>query len=353
MSRSSSRLFSLSDYSSHPYSIYYGTSGSTAQQNFGQNDDINDVYGYGPDERFRPDRQPYDERENIHLNSLQDIPLLHDRRGATVFGTRHNDPNPNNFYEDERERMFLEDRRMMDEMDSLVHERDDLRRQLDSVVGENVHLQNQHYDANAGPQVVPPPPPPPPRQDSYYPETNYAPSPSGSMPMGQDQSTRHYDSVMDQLKNMQRTAQAFETGHHQPNISPAMNSVAPSAESMNSQWQNPVQYQPPSSEFGTSAHGFDDSTGEASQPPSINGSALEERPNLDQTTEGPKAESRVSGEGDFQGFGGEYELMIKAELKKKTSTEGTDDLVEKEIDVNKKSNQESSSKEETFGSKYL
>ena len=36
----------VSDFSSHPYSTYYGTSGSTAKQNFQQNDEMNDVYGY-------------------------------------------------------------------------------------------------------------------------------------------------------------------------------------------------------------------------------------------------------------------------------------------------------------------
>ncbi|VEU43954.1 unnamed protein product [Pseudo-nitzschia multistriata] len=45
--QSSSRLQMGSDFSSHPYSHYYGTSGSTAKQNFEQNDQINDIYGYG------------------------------------------------------------------------------------------------------------------------------------------------------------------------------------------------------------------------------------------------------------------------------------------------------------------
>ena len=49
---SSSRLFmGVSDFSSHPYSTYYGTSGSTAKQNFQQNDEMNDVYGYDDDRR--------------------------------------------------------------------------------------------------------------------------------------------------------------------------------------------------------------------------------------------------------------------------------------------------------------
>ena len=42
----------VSDFSSHPYSHYYGTSGSTAKQNFQQNDEFNDIYGYGEADRF-------------------------------------------------------------------------------------------------------------------------------------------------------------------------------------------------------------------------------------------------------------------------------------------------------------
>ena len=51
--RGSSRLKMGSDFSSHPYSHYYGTSGSTAKQNFEQNDQFNDLYGYTDYERDR------------------------------------------------------------------------------------------------------------------------------------------------------------------------------------------------------------------------------------------------------------------------------------------------------------
>ena len=53
-----------SDFSSHPYSTYYGTSGSTAKQNFQQNDEMNDVYGYDD----RPGRRIHDDQVDA-LNS--------------------------------------------------------------------------------------------------------------------------------------------------------------------------------------------------------------------------------------------------------------------------------------------
>ena len=91
-----SRLFSSSDMSSHPYSVYYGSSGSTAAQNFDQHDHANDVYGYGS--RSHNDREGEGEQEGSHRNiqSVQDRSLVGGRRGAQLFGTNYIDTNNNN-----------------------------------------------------------------------------------------------------------------------------------------------------------------------------------------------------------------------------------------------------------------
>ena len=69
-SSSSSTLLEMrkSDFSSHPYSTYYGTSGSTAKQNFQQNDEMNDVYGYDD----RPGRRIQDDQLEA-LNSEDEM----------------------------------------------------------------------------------------------------------------------------------------------------------------------------------------------------------------------------------------------------------------------------------------
>jgi hypothetical protein len=369
---SASRLFSASDFSSHPYSVYYGTSGSTAQQNFGQNDDINDVYGYGPDARVQ--EEPFDDHhENRHLQSMQDIPLLDGRRGATVFSRKYNDGGQH-FYEDPNERegffhedRYIEDEHMMEQVDSLLHERDHLRRKLDAVVCENMHLQNQQ-NLNGGPQVMPP------GQNQYSQKPCPMPPP-GPMQMGADQSTRSVvDSVMEELKNMQRTVQAVERNTNAAGNfmnSPAVNSEAPTVERIKSELrnmeqvlQNLDQEQAPSSAFETNKNSYDASTAQTSQPEytSVNGSAsaFEQQRSLENNIEARGPEYTSSGHGSTkfdhaQLFNGANEVVMKAELKKKNGVEGTRDPVERQIDVSKEPNWESPTVngETAFSSEYI
>jgi len=364
---SASCLFSLSDFSSHPYSVYYGTSGSTAQQNFGQNDDINDVYGYGPDARVG--EEPYDDRENRQLQSMQDVKILGGRRGAAMFGTKYDEENQHLYGDprgaEEHERLFhedryIEDQHMMDQMASILHEHDDLRRKLETVVSENIDLQNQQ-NMNGGPQFMPP------EQNQYCP---------------QDQSTSSVvDSVMEQLKNMQRTVQAVEAEQQRRNTngcenlinSPTTISEAPTVESIKSELRNMEQVlqtfgseQTSSTACATNCNGFDPSTGEASQREytSENGSAsvVEQRPNLENNFEELRVESTNSRNGSIkldhaaQIFDTGYEVVIKAELKKKLGVEGTrDQQIEKQIDVGSQEPTRGSPTVcgGTFGSKYL
>jgi len=353
------RLFAESDFSSHPYSVYYGTSGSTAQQNFGQNDDINDVYGYGP-EGGRPDPERFESRkhnQNRNLQSMQAIPLFDGRRGATVFGRKYNGERPQQFYqyprmEDEREMIyhddrFMEDHHVMDQMDSLMHERDHLRRQLDDVVNDNIHLQNQNNMNGVGPQAMPAQGQ---GQNQYYQGNNYVPeqeTPQNQMHMGHDPSTRSVvDSVMDELKNMQRTVQAFEAQHYQgqenggETTPTSVETIKSELKNMEQVLQNLEQEKASSSPYSngqdisgvggttteyTTANGSESSVSQQQQPEtesisSVNGSSMSAHA------------SHI--------FNGEYEVVIKAELKKK-GFEGTHDSVEKQIDVNKDSTRES------------
>ncbi len=352
------RLFAGSDFSSHPYSVYYGTSGSTAQQNFGQNDDINDVYGYGPDGGPEPER--FDSRkhnQNRNLQSMQAIPLFDGRRGATVFGRKYNEERPQQFYqyprmEDERDMMyhddrFMEDRHVMDQMDSLMHERDHLRRQLDAVVNDNIHLQNQNNMNGVGPQAMPAQAQ---GQNQYYHENDYMPEqqvPQNQMHAGQDPSTRSVvDSVMDELKNMQRTVQAFEAQHYQGQENGGENTPA-SVETIKSELKNMEQVlqnleQEKASSYPYS-NGQDATTVGATTTDYTDLNGGESSVSQQQQ---PKTESISSPNGSSMSehashiFNGEYEVVIKAELKKK-SFEGTHDPVEKQIDVNADSTRES------------
>lgn len=368
---SASRLFSASDFSSHPYSVYYGTSGSTAQQNFGQNDDINDVYGYGPDERVQEETFD-DHHENRHLQSMQDIPLIDGRRGAAMFGTKKYNEGGRHFYEDPNERegffhedRYIEDEHMMDQVDSLLHERDHLRRELDDVVSKNMHLQNQQK-LNGSPQVTPP------GQNQYCQDPCPMPPP-GPTHMGADQSTRSaVDSVMEQLKNMQRTVQAVErntNGGGNSMNSPAVNSeaptITPTVERIKSELRNMErelqildQEQASPSAFEANNNGYDASMGETSQPQyiSVNGSAaaFDQQGSLENKIEG----GSVKFDHASHLFNGAYEVVIKAELKKKNGVEDIHDPVEKRIDVSKDPNMESPTVngvngETTFSSKYI
>mmetsp|Transcript_11168 Transcript_11168/g.26838 ORF Transcript_11168/g.26838 Transcript_11168/m.26838 type:complete len:709 (+) Transcript_11168:167-2293(+) len=185
----SSRLGMGSDFSSHPYSHYYGTSGSTAQQNFEQNDEINDIYGYGEatrgrerdrflddpefDDRYADyytgdvggrrgrDRRMVRERGSYRdrptgLDDLREGPARLARvsprnRGAPTFSKRYVD----------EERMMEEDRRMrdiefrrrnndlaerveerhvLDRMDELIQEHDRLAARLDAMEEKSEEL---------------------------------------------------------------------------------------------------------------------------------------------------------------------------------------------------------------------
>lgn len=370
---STSRLFGASDFSSHPYSVYYGTSGSTAQQNFGQNDDINDVYGYAPDvEEVETERfDSHKHGQNRNLQSMQAIPLFDGRRGATVFGRRYNDERPHQFYQDpptahERDMMFhdeefMEDPHVMEQMDSLMYERDHLRRKLDAVVSENIHLHNRKSVDGVAPQVMPPQ-----GQNQYFQATNSMPeqeAPPAQMCMGHNPSTRSVmDSVMDELKNMQRTVQAFEAQHYQghgngdtmnvPATPPSVESMKSELKNMEQVLQNLEQEKAQSSSF---ANGQDASTVGASETDyytNLNGItpplSREQQPmnGSISSADGSKVSDHTS-----QLFDGEYEVVIKAELKKKNGFQATNDQVEKQIDVNKDSTRESPA--ESFSSNYI
>ncbi|VEU40710.1 unnamed protein product [Pseudo-nitzschia multistriata] len=218
---SSSRLFS--DFSSHPYSVYYGASGSTAKQNFSQNDDINDVYGYGPDDRG--DDEPYLNPET-RLRSMQDGARLSGRRGATVFGKRYegipdNLPHPRDeFFRGDpqmvggRDPYFNDDGYMMENPEymedpdvhpeDLMYERENLKGDLDDEILDEMHLQPRH-DMNGIPEPINE------FRDLQYPIDN-AMAPIQTMSMGRDQGTSGVvDEVMTELKNMQQTVLSLQT----------------------------------------------------------------------------------------------------------------------------------------------
>lgn len=347
-----SRLYGVSDFSSHPYSVYYGTSGSTAKQNFGQNDQFNDVYGYGPDEveseEYFDSHHPNSDRS---LQSMQAIPLFDGRRGATVFGSRKYHGGGRDFYRDprmphEHEMMHPEDRMMGDQhmmhhMDSLMHERDHLRRRLDDVYNENKFLHNQNQFNGAGPQNTPPQ-----GQEQYF------PSPEQSLSQQNPATSSAVANVMDELKNMRQTVQAFEAQHHQRNVNGVENSEAedepvttPSVEEMKSELKEMEKVldslereNGQSSDF---ANGYDASGGEASQgeptsfngePTSFNGDGV-----ASMGVESTIASSTIT-DGGHSLFDGEYEVVIKAQLKKKSVSQPS---VEKQIDVNNGSTRES------------
>ena len=358
-SRATSHLFSGSDFSSHPYSIYYGTSGSTAKQNFGQNDDINDVYGYGPDSRGR--EEPYENPHDRRLQSMQDIPLLHDRRGAAVFSTKYKEGRQNYHDYVDRERAFhaetyMDDQySMMNQMDCLLDERDHLRRKLDHVVNENIHLQQNQYNVNGTPE-------PRPEQNQYRQEIS-------SMPQNQA-TTSAVNSVMEELKNMQRNVQALEAqrqGRTTEEIGEFMNSSdseIPTVESLRSELKNMEQKlkeldseQPQSYESVQNGNGYDTSTSEASQQGLSGVEDFNPNPTVEKGAQESKDESTASAH-DFEKlkdaskiFDGQYEVVIKAELKKKIDFEGTPNPVEEQNDINEKSKEDD--RAETFGSKYL
>ena len=355
-----SRLFSTSDFSSHPYSVYYGTSGSTAKQNFSQNDDINDVYGYNPD--FNGREETFDDHGPRGLRSMQDNPLMDGRRGARIFSGKYDE----DFYRDSRalnerdrlfdEEIFMEDQHMMSRMDSIVHERNHLRRKLDSVVNENIYLQNQH-DRNRRPQFIPR------GENQNYPPTNPM---SGTMNMGQNQATKSaIDSVMDELKNMQRTVQAVEAEQQRKNPNGAVNSEISTVDRIKSDLRNMEQElenlsseKEPFATFPKTSNGYDPSMCQNSGAYNFNGRAStpeSEQPTVEYTSEDSGAGNVMSGNGSVSlhpgthHFEGQYEVVIKAELKKKNSFEGTRDPVEKQIDANKGPLPSG----ETFGSKYI
>ena len=403
----SSRLFSKSDFSSHPYSVYYGTSGSTAKQNFDQNDNINDVYGYGPEDR---ETEPYDDSESLRLQSMQDGNRIHGRRGATVFGTKYDGgnrgpppplpppyPKDNGFYKDppgadDGRNQFMEDdrhiddRRVMDRVDSLLHERDNLRRKLDEVVRENMHLQSNPTGNSCPPPFVPT------EQDPYYQQDSPstippAPPPAPIPCMEQDQSTRAaVDSVMDELKNMQQTVRAFEAQQQRfdtssgdgnfVNNAPSLYTEAPTVERVENldrapENSGPEQQQHFSSPATNISYGA--SVGEATQPPeqtsgNCGASFVQERNNIDNNNnnwEAPRAEGGVSPNGlenpdpAAQILNGEYVVVINAEMKPKNNgVDGTRDQNQDER-ITGGGNTEPPQggappfRGETFGSKYI
>jgi len=370
------RLFSISDFSSHPYSVYYGASGSTAKQNFGQNDDVNDVYGYNPDSRGRD--EPYDDRRNRGLRSMQDNPLMDGRRGARVFSGKYDE----DFYGDYRladegdslfhEERLMEDQHMMNRMDSILYERDHLKRQLDSVVNENIYLQNQYeqnqHNINCDPQCMPE------GENQNCPPTNPI---SGSMHTNQNQATKSaIDSVMDELKNMQRTVQAVEAEQRGRNTIEAEDSINSSTMKSESSTVASIKYDLQNMEqelqnlyseqekVTTNSNGPDPPMGEIARAENFNGSTStsvsQRQSNAVSRLEHSRADNMMSdndldsSEHTTHSFNGEYEVVIKAELKKKNSFEGTRDPVEKQIDVSRSPESgKPYSVGESFGSKYI
>ncbi len=344
--RKETRLFGVSDFSSHPYSVYYGASGSTAKQNFGQNDQFNDVYGYGPDEVESEEYfDNHHHNSDRNLQSMQAIPLFDGRRGATVFGSRQYHGGGREFYRDprmahEHEMMHPEDRmmgdqHMMHEMDSWMYEREHLRRRLDDVVNENMHLHNQKQFNGAASQNTP-------RQG----QEQYFPSPQQSLSEESPATTSAVADVMDELKNMRRTVQAFEAQHHQRNVNGAQNSEAedelvttPSVESMKSELREMEKVldslERENAQASGFANGYDASTGQASQgePSGFNGGVTS------MGVGSTISSSTISGHGHSL-FDGEYEVVIKAELKKKNVSQPS---AEKQIDVNNDSKRENMS----------
>ena len=178
-----------SDFSSHPYSHYYGTSGSTAKQNFEQNDEINDIYGYGDDiggresGRFLDDPEFDDRYSNYYTGdvggrrgrerrmmrergSYRDRPVGLDdlregparlarvsprNRGAPTFSKRYVDPE-RMMEEDRRLRDIefrrrnndlaerVEERHVLDRMDELIQEHDRLAARLDAMEEKSEEL---------------------------------------------------------------------------------------------------------------------------------------------------------------------------------------------------------------------
>lgn len=344
--RSESRLFGVSDFSSHPYSVYYGASGSTAQQNFNQNDQFNDVYGYGPEEV--ESQEYFDSQQHNHdrnLQSMQAIPLFDGRRGATLFGSRKYNGGGRHFYRDPRmehehemmhpEDRMMEDHHMMNQMDSLMHERNHLRRSLDAIVNENRHLHNQNQINGAGSQNMP-----------QQGQEQFFPSPEQSLPEQSPATSSAVANVMDELKNMRRTVQAFEAQHHHRNVNGVENSevdeepfVTPSVESMKSELKEMERVldslEKENVQASVIANGFETSERETSVTEStgLNAGATPTG-TISMEAEGTISSSTISENGLFDG---EYEVVFRAELKKKTPS------VEKQIDVNDDSRNENMS----------
>jgi hypothetical protein len=359
----SSRLFSSSDMSSHPYSVYYGSSGSTAAQNFDQHDHANDVYGYGS--RSHNDREGGGEQEGAHRNiqSVQDrSSLVGGRRGAQLFGTNYigtnqnnniiynNDPPPRHVEENhgrsfiEEEDMYMDNLHMMDhQLDRLLHERDNLRRHVDDLVGDNIYLQQHPYH-------------------HYHPhhDTNLLPRPSNRNHREEYQSTKDaIDSVMTELKNMQKMLQPLQpiesqqvlnnnnSNNNDNNVDAGNHNKAPSVESLltelrsihksiqnfgiEQQRQHQEQQQQQRSlnsnidndvntnNTNDSIRGGDASPHQSPPPPvhDIGGTQQPQHHNFEVTLKGSTAEN-IFGSGNS--ISGEYVVVINAEMKHKTET---------------------------------
>jgi hypothetical protein len=362
----SSRLFSTSDMSSHPYSVYYGSSGSTAAQNLDQHDQINDVYGYGS--RNHNDREGGGEQEGAHRNiqSVQDrSSLVGGRRGAQLFGTNYIDTNSNNnnnnnniiynndsppppprrhveenhgrgFIEEE-ENMYMDNLHMMDHrLDRLLYERDNLRRQLNDLVGDNMYLQQHPYH----------------HYHSHH-DTNLLPRPSIRNNRGEYQSTKDaIDNVMTELKNMQKMLQPLQpiesqqvlnndnynvddAGYH--NMAPTVESVLTELRSMHKSIQNfgieqQRQHQQHQRSLNSnididvnknntnddSIHGGDASPHQSQPVHDIGGGTQQpQHHNFEVTLKGSVVENLF---GSGNSISGEYVVVINAEIKHKTET---------------------------------
>jgi len=425
--------------------VYYGTSGSTARQNFDQNDDINDVYGYGPDAtrgNSREEEEPYASHER-QLRSMQDDARLSGRRGATVFGRKyedgsrgpsypkdeyfHDDPHvmddsdhffdDGGYMEDLENPHVMEDPHVMDHLDGLLYERDNLRRNLDAVIFENIHLQNRH-DANGVSKSMNE------DQDQQYRDTDTMPQ-LQTIGMEQDQSTRGVvNEVMAELKNMQQTLLALQTGQRKENEGensinpvvttnknvPTIESVLTNLENMQKTLEAKGAEQDQCNTLETEKYGINSSTAETLQPVQINGdhvsspvqingdhANLPVQINGDHTNSpvkinGEHANSPVQINGDHanaldmqqrQNFevnvnrpseerissrvgsirvddaarilSGEYVIVINAELKRKSEIEGTVDQGGQEIEGGNDSSEGGTPPfcGETFGSRYL
>eukprot|EP00537_Pseudo-nitzschia_pungens_P005647 CAMPEP_0172371020 /NCGR_PEP_ID=MMETSP1060-20121228/40823_1 /TAXON_ID=37318 /ORGANISM="Pseudo-nitzschia pungens, Strain cf. cingulata" /LENGTH=487 /DNA_ID=CAMNT_0013096513 /DNA_START=196 /DNA_END=1659 /DNA_ORIENTATION=+ len=427
---SSSRLFERSDFSSHPYSVYYGASGSTARQNFDQNDDINDVYGYGSDET-EGGKEQYTNHDRT-LKSMQDDSRVSGRRGATVFGRRFEDGNRgghanskdvfflddphavddqsssfnddqssgfnddqssgfnddqssgfndddyssfndhdySSFNDNEYSRFnddeYMEDPHMMNRLGGLLYERDNLRRSLDAVIRENMHLQNQQSLDNVPESYNAV------ECDEYWDNNSFFNDRNTSIRRDQTIS-EVVNEVMAELKSMQQTLLALQTEQQRQNQnkrrdflhqaattstdSLTIESVISNVENMQKTLETLDTVE---NEDDVDATQTEASTVEAVQTEQINeddlnASYLSQQHRLSQDETTNSQIGSIEPDDAARIISGEYVVVINAELKRKSEMEGAINQDRKEIILENNIAEEESPPfcGENFGSRYL